>query len=89
MSRGGEVTPVSLGVAGALWGRIGVALLALCLAGCAGWQPPQAWEKGYLARPAMSTTGDALERRFADHVYTSKENASGGGAVGGGGCGCN
>lgn len=69
--------------------RLGIALVSLGLAGCAGLQPPQAWEKGYLARPEMSMTGGPLERRFADHVYTSKENAAGGSAVGGGGCGCN
>jgi hypothetical protein len=77
------------GVAGLHRCRFGIAGLVLGLAGCAGIQPPQPWEEGYLARPAMSMTGDALERRFADHVYTSKENASGGSAVGGGGCGCN
>lgn len=50
---------------------------------------PQPWEKGILARPAMSFEGDALEARYIDHVYTSKEAATGGGAVGGAGCGCN
>ena len=33
--------------------------------------------------------GDALETRFNEHIYASKEAASGGSAVGGGGCGCN
>jgi Domain of unknown function (DUF4266) len=65
-----------------------VAALAL-LGGCALISPPQAWEKGYLARPDMSMGGDALEQRYMQHIYSSKENASGGYGVGGGGCGCN
>ena len=63
------------------------AVLLLLLAGCGAL--PQPWEKGLLARPDMSFDGDALEARYVDHVYTSKEGASGGGAVGGAGCGCN
>lgn len=65
-----------------------VTLLALACTGCA-LQPPQAWEKGALARPEMALGGDVLGNRFAQHIYTSKENASGGNGVGGGGCGCN
>lgn len=63
-------------------------LLALGSSGCA-LQPPQPWEKGAHARPEMAMGGDALGDRFAQHIYTSKENASGGSGVGGGGCGCN
>ncbi|MFD2452720.1 DUF4266 domain-containing protein [Ideonella paludis] len=50
---------------------------------------PAAWEKGQLAKPAMRMDGDGLEQRFTQHIYASKENASGGQSVGGGGCGCN
>lgn len=63
-------------------------LAALALGGCA-YAPPQAWEKGVLAKPAMSMASDPLDQRFAQHIYASKENASGGYGVGGGGCGCN
>ena len=49
------------------------------LGGCAAWQPPQAWEKGDLARPAMRMDADPLEARFSAHTYFSKEAASGGG----------
>jgi hypothetical protein len=69
-----------------------LAMLAACLAvmaGCANYEPPKAWEKGNLAKPEMTMGGDALEQRFEQHIYTSKENASGGYGVGGGGCGCN
>ena len=70
---------------------IACAVLAGCaaLSGCAAWQPPQAWEKGTLARADMTMGGDALAQRFEQHIYSSKENASGGYGVGGGGCGCN
>lgn len=60
--------------------------LAASLAGCASVQP---WEKSKLAKPEMVFGADKLEARFADHVYTSREAASGGAVVGGGGCGCN
>jgi len=59
------------------------------LGGCAAWAPPQAWEKGHLARPEMTMGGDPLAERYVQHIYTSKETAAGGYGVGGGGCGCN
>lgn len=71
----------------ATWATLGA--LAWSLAGCASLQPPQAWDKGILAKPEMSMDKDPLEARFDQHIYTSKENASGGYGVGGGGCGCN
>lgn len=61
---------------------------AVWLAGCA-QALPQAWEKGLLARPDMALDADALEQRSDEHVYTSREAASGRGAAGGAGCGCN
>lgn len=63
------------------------ALSVLLLGACG--TPPQPWEKGHLARPSMSFESDALEARFIDHVYTSKEAASGGSGAAGAGCGCN
>ena len=67
-------------------------LLASCIAlgfeGCA-WAPPEPWEKGNLAKPEMTMGADPLDQRFVQHIYGSKENASGGYGVGGGGCGCN
>jgi len=64
-------------------------LLAALLAGCTGWGHVEAWEKGNLAKPSMRLDTDPLDARFTQHIYTSKEAASGGGGVGGGGCGCN
>ena len=63
--------------------------LALALAGCATYAPPQPWEKGELAKPAMQFDADKLDAKTTQHIYTSKEAASGGHGVGGGGCGCN
>jgi hypothetical protein len=59
------------------------------LTGCSHLSPVQPWEKADLAKPEMTFDGDALDQRFIQHVYGSKENASGGYGVGGGGCGCN
>jgi hypothetical protein len=71
-----------------------IALGALCamaaaLTGCADFHPPQPWEKGLLAKDAMTMGGDPQEQRFDRHIEGSKEGASGGAGVGGGGCGCN
>ena len=63
------------------------ALLAL-IEGCS-VAPPKPWDKDVLARPAMAMDGDVLGQRVLQHIYTSKENSSGGDGVGGGGCCCN
>jgi hypothetical protein len=57
--------------------------------GCALISPVQPWEKGTLARTDMLIEGDTLGSRFDEHIYSSREAASGGSGVGGGGCGCN
>ena len=46
-------------------------------------------EKGNLAKPEMSMGLDPLDQAFTQHIYGSKEAASGGYGVGGGVCGCN
>jgi len=63
-------------------------LAAAALAGCTD-MAPKPWQKGNLAKPQMAIGGDPLERRYDDHIYTSREAARGGQGVGGGGCGCN
>jgi hypothetical protein len=70
-------------------GRAGLFALAAAAAGCATMSPPQPWEKGTLARPEMQLDPDPLAAKVTQHIYTSKEGASGGYGVGGGGCGCN
>jgi Domain of unknown function (DUF4266) len=70
-----------------------VAMMAVLLCtGCANtseWGKVSPWEKGNLAKSKMTFEGDPLDQRFVQHIYTSKENSSGGYGVGGGGCGCN
>lgn len=61
----------------------------LAHSGCALIKPVQPWEKGTLARPEMTFGGDKLDSQFTQHIYSSREAASGGAGVGGGGCGCN
>ena len=61
-------------------------VVSLALVGCETVQP---WQKGNLAKSEMGFDSDPLQTRFQDHTYHSKEGASGGMSVGGGGCGCN
>lgn len=68
---------------------LGVLAVFGVLASAAGCAPVQPWEKGKLAKPEMGLGGNVLEARYAEHIYTSREAASGGSGVGGGGCGCN
>jgi hypothetical protein len=59
------------------------------LGACSMIQPVQPWEKGILAKPEMTFETDRLDAGYTEHVYFSKEGASGGSGAGGGGCGCN
>jgi hypothetical protein len=61
-------------------------LLGLVMSGCAHVQP---WERGALADPIMRADRDPVGLQFAEHMWFSREAASGGRGVGGGGCGCN
>jgi hypothetical protein len=68
------------------------AVILMSCTGCssmAQWGQVGAWEKGNLAKSKMTFEGDALDQKFIQHIYSSKENSSGGYGVGGGGCGCN
>ncbi len=69
--------------------RLMLGLLAVApLGGCAtvGIKP---WERDVLARPEMALDAYPLDTAFDEHLYFSKEAASGGRGFGGGGCGCN
>ena len=59
---------------------------ALLLGGCAKVQP---WQRGFLGNDLMRPDRDPLETTLAEHVYFTREAATGGRGVGGGGCGCN
>jgi streptogramin lyase len=47
------------------------------------------WERDLMARPEMSLDAYPVESGIDEHIYFSKEAATGGGGFGGGGCGCN
>lgn len=69
-----------------------IAALALsgALSGCATQATRvKPWERGYLADATMDPNRDPLGTALMDHVYFSREAASGGRGVGGAGCGCN
>jgi hypothetical protein len=69
--------------------RILLAIGSLVLTqGCA-LQPVQPWDRDLLAQEKMQLVPDPIENFFDEHIYFSKEAASGGQGVGGGGCGCN
>ncbi|QYJ84218.1 MULTISPECIES: DUF4266 domain-containing protein [Shewanella] len=63
-------------------------ILVALLSGCAnlGVKP---WERGQFAREDMQLEADELDMAIEDHIYFSKEGASGGRTLAGGGCGCN
>jgi hypothetical protein len=60
------------------------ALLALTTAACTHVAP---YERGKLANPTMNDSVAAGPA--AEHVYAVHEGATGGGSIGGAGCGCN
>lgn len=81
-----------VGAGRACWlGAVLCAALCAALSGCTALRggPVAPWEKGWLALPEMGFESDTLRRAAQDKVYTSKESASGGAGVAGGGCGCN
>lgn len=66
-----------------------VVLTSLLLGACVSLEPVQPWQRGDLARPEMAFEPDPLQASYRRHVDFSKEAASGGATLGGGGCGCN
>ncbi|MBL9170731.1 MAG: DUF4266 domain-containing protein [Verrucomicrobiales bacterium] len=65
---------------------VGLLCLAGMLAGCTHVKP---WERGALADSIMLPDRDPVGKQMAEHMWFSREAASGGRGVGGGGCGCN
>ena len=69
-----------------------IPLLALALALLAlstGCQNVKPWQRGKLASYGMRADRDPLGVAQDEHIFFSREAASGGRGVGGGGCGCN
>lgn len=63
--------------------------LAAGTLGVTGCRHVNPWERGALADHVMRADRDALGKMMAEHMWFSREAASGGSGVGGGGCGCN
>ena len=65
-----------------------LALAASLVSGCSmlGVKP---WERDLLAKKQMLLDPYPVESGLDDHIYFSKEAATGGRGFGGGGCGCN
>jgi hypothetical protein len=59
---------------------------AALFSGCKHVSP---WERGALADPVMRADHNPAGTMLAEHMWFSREAASGGRGVGGGGCGCN
>lgn len=66
-----------------------VALVLPLLAAASGCQQVKPWQRGTLADPIMRADRDPVLVMQDEHIYFSREAASGGRGVGGGGCGCN
>ena len=62
------------------------ALALLLLTGCENVKP---WQRGTLADEAMSDGRNRGNIALNEHVWFSREAATGGRGVAGGGCGCN
>lgn len=62
------------------------AMLISVVTGCANVKP---WQREHLADYTMQPDRDPLGTAQMEHIWFSREEASGGRGVGGGGCGCN
>lgn len=67
------------------------AVVALLSTGCTNTNLVRVkpWERAALADYTMNPGRDPLATAMAEHVYFSRETATGGRGVGGSGCGCN
>jgi hypothetical protein len=63
-----------------------VCLMPLLISACSTVKP---WARGNLAKPTMQGAPIHQKAILDNHIYFSKEGASGGGQAAGGGCGCN
>jgi hypothetical protein len=70
------------------WRFAAAVLLAGLVAGCASFGA-KPWEHDLLSRESMKPSTQPLVENMHDHIYYSKEGATGGHTASGGGCGCN
>jgi hypothetical protein len=66
-----------------------LAVLAGLIAGVTGCANVQPWQRKTLADYTMRGDRDPMGEGISEHIFFSREMASGGKGVGGGGCGCN
>ena len=71
----------------ALFGALALATLGGCTS--ANLVRVKPWERAALADYTMNPGRDPIATVNSEHVYFSRESASGGRGVGGSGCGCN
>ena len=69
--------------------RAAVLLAVLCTCGGCAKVGVKPWERDLLAEPGMALDDDPVDAALDAHIYFSREAASGGSGIGGGGCGCN
>jgi hypothetical protein len=67
----------------------GAALFSGCASTSASLVRVKPWERAALADYTMNPARDPLATAMAEHVFFSREAATGGRGVGGSGCGCN
>lgn len=68
------------------WRIVGVVVAAVWATGCSNVKP---WQRATLADFVMRADRDPVGTSLSEHLFFSREAASGGRGVGGGGCGCN
>jgi hypothetical protein len=68
---------------------LALALKLSILITCAGCETVAPWERGNLAKPQMALNQQGFDLAALRHAYMSKQSATGGAGLGGGGCGCN
>jgi hypothetical protein len=69
--------------------RLALVLLAFALATACASSRVKPWDRDLLAKPEMHFQPCPMLSAIDRHIYFSKEAATGGADVGGGGCGCN
>ncbi len=62
---------------------------ALAATLCGGCRTVEPWEMWTLSDYTMRPDRDPLDDLFSENIYFTREAATGGRGVGGGGCGCN
>jgi len=72
------------------WTLLALGAAALLSGGCASQSlvRVQPWQRATLADYLMNPARDPLDTAQMEHVFSSREAASGGRGVGGSGCGC-